>query len=110
MVIDDFKKALENKDYKLLAECFANRSRLFDYCPSTAGLNNFYIYGSKAIDMFYHNKFVLGGLEYYDVQVRSETVIDFYGKYSGNLIHAVGGIQDFDEETGLIRNMVILPA
>ena len=110
MIIADFKKAIETKDYKALSECFADRCRLFDYTPAGVGQNNFYIFGKAAVDMFYHNKFILGGLSFKDPRIISERSVDFYGTYGGVIIHAVATIEGFDSESGLISEMVIRPA
>ena len=61
MIIDDYIKALRSKDHRALAECFVEECRLFDYCPSLVGRENSFVYGRKAVDMFFHNQFVLGG-------------------------------------------------
>lgn len=110
MVIADFSKAMENKDYVALANCFSDQCRLFDYCPAGAGKDNYYIYGKKAVDMFYHNKFVLGGLKITDPLIVDERTVNFYCSYGGVVIHAVASILTYDSKTGLIKELVIRPA
>lgn len=110
MIIADYKKALETKDFKALSECFADNCRLFDYCPLGAGQPNSFIYGRKAVDMFYHNKFYLGGLSFSDARIIDERTLDFYGNYGGALVQGVATIETFDPETGLITDLVIRPA
>ena len=61
MIIKEFLDALSGRDYKKLSQCFGERSRLTDYCPAGVGRENFHIYGTRSIEMFYHNQFVLGG-------------------------------------------------
>ena len=110
MIIADFRDALLNKDYKALSECFSSHCRLFDYCPAVADQNNYYINGRQAIDMFYHNKFILGGYSIEDPLITDERTLNFYGRYSGVIIHGQATIESYDPETGLIKEMVIRPA
>lgn len=110
MVIADYKKAMLNKDYKALSECFAKKCSLFDYCPAGAGKEDFFIYGREAIDMFYHNQFILCGLSILDPQIVNERTLNFYGNYGGVIIHAVATIESYDPDSGLISEMVIRPA
>ncbi len=110
MIIADFSKALSNKDYTGLSNCFAEQCRLFDYCPAGVGGENFYIYGKRAVDMFYHNKFILGGLKVADPVIVDERTLNFYGYYGGVVLHAVASIEAYDQQSGLISEMVIRPA
>lgn len=110
MIIADYRDALLNKDYKALSECFSSHCRLFDYCPHGAGQNNFYINGREAIDMFYHNKFILGGYSIVDPIIVDERTLNFYGYYGGVIIHAQASIESYDPESGLIKEMVVRPA
>ena len=110
MILADFASAMERKDYVGMAKCFAVNSRLFDYCPGGLGKENFHIYGSLAIEMFYHNQFILGGLSVYDALIDSERTTNFYISYGGTIIHATATIEAYDPKSGLIREMVIRPA
>ena len=110
MIIADFSKAMLNKDYVALSDCFAEQCRLFDYCPTGAGQENFYIYGKKAVDMFYHNKFILGGYSILDPRIENERTLNFYCSFRGVVIHAVATIELYDYQSGLIKEMVIRPA
>ena len=110
MVIADYTNAAESKDYVALSNCFSDHCRLFDYCPAGIGQENFYIYGRKAVDMFYHNKFVLGGLTVMDPVIVDERTVNFYANYGGMVLHAVASIESYDSKTGLIKEMVIRTA
>ena len=110
MIIADFIHAMENKDYKAMSECFSDQCRLFDYCPLRIKNENYYVYGKKAIDMFYHNKFVLGGLGVLDPHIVDERTVNFYISYGGPINHAVATIESYDEHSGLIKELVIRPA
>lgn len=110
MVIADYAKAMENKDYTALSECFADHCRLFDYCPAGIGQDNFYIYGKRAVDMFYHNQFILGGLSVADPVIVDERTVNLYINYGGIIHHAVASIEAYDPKSGLISEMVIRPA
>lgn len=110
MVIADYRNAMEKKDYVALSNCFSDQCRLFDYCPAGIGRENFYIYGRKAVDMFYHNQFVLGGLTILDPVIVDERTVNFYSNYGGVVIHAVASIESYDPQSGLIKELVIRPA
>lgn len=110
MIIADFVNAMERKDYKAMSECFSDACRLFDYCPLRVKNENYYIYGKWAVDMFYHNKFVLGGLSVLDPQIVDERTVNLYISYGGAMNHAVATIESYDPKSGLIKEMVIRPA
>lgn len=110
MMIKDFADAMVNKDYVALSECFCDQSRLMDYCPAGKGQSNFFVYGDKAINMFYHNRFVLGGYAVYDPEIVNERTVNFYATYGGIILHAVASIEEYDKKTGLIQELVIRPA
>ena len=110
MMIADFSRAMLGKDYVALSQCFAEQCRLFDYCPAGAGEENFYIYGKRAVDMFYHNQFVLGGLSIQDPLIVDERTLNYYCNYGGAVMHVVASIEAYDPRSGLIKEMVIRPA
>ena len=110
MMIADYISAMEKKDYVALSECFAENCRLFDYCPAGIGQENFYIYVKQAVDMFYHNKFILGGFSVVDPIIVDERTVNFYATYGGVVMHVVAAIETYDAKTGKIRELVIRPA
>lgn len=110
MMIKNFIDAMVNKDHVALSQCFCDQSRMFDYCPSGRGLSNYFVYGSRAIDMFYHNKFFLGGYAIYDPEIVDERTVNFYASYGGAILHAVASIEAYDKKTGLIKELIIRPA
>lgn len=110
MIIADFVRAIEHKDHKAMAACFAEECRLFDYCPLRVRNENYYIYGQRAVEMFYHNKFVLGGLAFLDPRIVDERTVNLYISYGGQINHALATIESYDPHSGLIRELVIRPA
>lgn len=110
MMIKQFIDAMTAKDYTALSQCFCDQSRMFDYCPSVRSLPNYFVYGARAIDMFYHNKFFLGGFAVYDPEIVDERTANFYASYGGGILHAVATIEAYDKKTGLIKELVIRPA
>lgn len=110
MIIADFVHAMERKDYIAMSKCFADNSRLFDYCPSGFGKDTFHIFGARAVEMFYHNKFILGGMSVLDPWIENERTANLYISYGGIVIHATATIEQYDPKSGLIREMVIRPA
>lgn len=115
MIINDFVDAMQKKDHKALSECFTDSCRLFDYCPQLVGLENFYTYGKRAIDMFYHNQFVLHGFSMLDPRIIDERTVNFYADYDGVIVHALATIENCNDgvcslDDSLIQEMVIRPA
>lgn len=115
MVINDFVAAMQNKDYEALAACFAQDSRLFDYCPSVVKRENSFLFGRNAIEMFYHNKFTFGGYGILDPRVVSDRTVNFYADYHGTIIHALAQIENCTDgscalDDSLIQELVIRPA
>lgn len=115
MIIEDFVGALAAKDHQALAACFTEQCRLFDYCPSLVKRENAFIYGRCAVDMYYHNAFVLGGYSISDPRVIDERTANFYANYQGTLIHAIAQIENCSDgacslDNSLIREIVIRPA
>ena len=60
--------------------------------------------------MFYHNKFVLGGLSIHDPHIVDERTVNYYASYGGPLIHVIASIESYDPQSGFIKEMVIRPA
>ena len=110
MIIADFIRAMEAKDYTGMSRCFSDNCRLFDYCPASTGQDNSFIYGPRAVNMFYHNKFVLGGLSIKDPMIVDERTVNFYANYGGPIVHVVANIESYDPKSGHIKEMVIRPA
>ena len=109
-MIQKLVQALQEKDYKAMASCFAEECRLFDDCPLRIKNENYYIYGRWAVEMFYHNKFILGGLSFLDPRIQDERTINLYISYGGQVNHALATIESWEPESGLIRELVIRPA
>lgn len=115
MVINDLVTALQNKDHKAMAACFAEDCRLVDYCPSLVKRECSFVYGRRAVDMFFHNQFVLGGYSVHDPRVIDERTVNFYADYRGTIIHALAQIENCTDgvctlDNSLIQELVIRPA
>ncbi len=110
MLISDFANAMVKRDYIGLSKCFADESRCFDYCPGYAGKENYHVYGRRAIEMFYHNKFIIQNLYAMDPVIQDERNVNLYISYGGIIIHAVATILNYDPQNGLIQELVIRPA
>ena len=109
MIIQAFVEAMQNKDHEALAECFTETCRLFDYCPQLVGLENFYTYGKRAIDMFYHNRFLFRHFRITDARIVSDTQAYYYAVYDGYHVRALATITEFSSD-GLIERLVVRPA
>lgn len=102
-------KALADMDYKTLAECFSEDCKYFDYCPSCTGKENYFVYGSACIEMFFRNRFTFKRLIVSDPVVENETTASFFGAYDGPYIFAHFRIEEFDAN-GLIKKVVVHPS
>ena len=110
MLIADVVNALVKKDHVALSECLTDKCRMFDYCPMYIEKENFHIYGSCAVEMFYHNQFVLRGLEAYDPVIDDERTANLYISYGGTIIHAKVMIEKYSPVDGKIMELMIRPA
>jgi hypothetical protein len=102
-------KALESRDYKALAACFSEDGKYFDYCPSCNGKDNYFVYGSAAIEMFFRNRFTFDLLTISDPVAESDRTASFFGAYEGPYLFARFEIEELDAH-GLIKKAVVHPA
>jgi hypothetical protein len=102
-------KALESRDYKALAACFSEDGKYFDYCPSCNGKDNYFVYGSAAVEMFFRNRFTFDLLTVSDPVAESDRTASFFGAYEGPYLFARFEIEELDAH-GLIRKAVVHPA
>jgi hypothetical protein len=111
LMIQKLMKALEGMDYKGLAACFSEKCRYFDYCPSLYGKENYFVYGSDSVEMFFRNRFVNGYLVVASTRVESDKSASFFASYGCSVpfVYARAEIKEFDEN-GLIRKLLVHPA
>jgi hypothetical protein len=102
-------KALTEKDYKTLASCFSETCRYFDYCPSQNGEQNYFVYGSDCIEMFFRNRFTFDSFEAGDPVIEDDNTASFFGAYNGPYVFARMKIEAYDD-SGLIAKAVVHPA
>lgn len=110
MMIQSYVSAMKKKDYDALAQCFSDKCSLFDYCPAVVGKDNAFLYGKRAVDMYYHNKFILGGQSIHDPMIVDDRTVNLYMSYAGAIVHCKATIESYDPSSGLIKEMVIRPA
>lgn len=108
MTIKEFMTALEGQDFVALSKCFTENGKLNDYCPATCGKQNFHVYGSRTVEMFYRNQFFLGGLQVSHVKVETPERASFLISYGNQVARAVATIAA--SEGGLLSEVNILPA
>lgn len=98
------------KDYQALSGASPTTPACSITAPPVIGKENSFIYGPRAVDMFYHNRFVLHSLAIHDPMIVDERTVNYYANYGGPLVHVVANIESYDPKSGLIREMVIRPA
>lgn len=108
-MIEKALRALESRDYKALAACFSEDSRYFDYCPSTNGKENYFVYGSAGIEMFFRNRFTFDLLTVSDPVIETDRKANFFGAYEGPYLFARFEIEEVDA-AGRIKKAVVHPA
>ena len=108
-MINKLLKALYEKDYVGLAECFARDCKYSDYCPSLNGNPNYFVNGKEGVEMFFRNRFVFNHFEIASPRAESETEGTFFGYYDAPYVYARVRIEGLDEN-GLITKLVISAA
>ena len=108
-MIGKVMQAMENKDYKALAECFADRGKLFDYGPACNGLDSYFCYGRDHIEMFYRNRFVHDHLRIGQTRVEGNSRGSYFASYDGPYVYVRFEIERTDEN-GKILKAIIHPA
>lgn len=109
MSMQSLMAALEQKDFRSLAACFSESGQIDDYCPGRLGKNNFHVYGSRTVEMFYRNQFALGGLAISNVKIQDDRSASFLISYRNYTVYAGAKISALDSE-GKIRRLTINPA
>lgn len=107
-MIEKALKAMVDRDYKTFAACFSEDCKYFDYCPSCNGKDNYFVYGSDGIEMFFRNRFTFEHILVSDPVVEDEKTASFFGAYEGPYIFARFRIEEFDA-SGLIKKAVVHP-
>ena len=98
--------ALKDQDYKTFAACFSEDGRYFDYCPSSNGYDNWFLYGKEAIEMFFRNRFAYDYLIVSDPVLEGESKASFFGAYDGPYLFAMLEIAEISDD-GLIQKAVV---
>lgn len=102
-------KALSEKDYVGLSECFADECKYIDYCPALNGNENYYVYGKEAVEMFFRNRFVHNHFEIASPRIEDGVTATFFGYYDAPFVYSRLLIEKTDEN-GKIMKLVVSPA
>ena len=108
MVIEKVVESLIAKDFKGFSNCFTADAQIDDICLEYVGKPNWCTCGKCAIEMFYHNKFVLGGFSAREGAVVNESKATIITNYRGKDV--VAKIRISLNDNGLIDKMIIKPA
>ena len=107
-MIERFMRNMEAKDYKAMADMMSSRCRYIDYCPSTFNMENYHLYGSEAVEMFFRSKFFFGEIQVSDIAVVSNTRANYIVAYGDIHLYVCAKIEEFDED-GKIKVLVVRP-
>ncbi len=105
-MIEKYLKTIIDNDYKALAACFSPKCHYVDSCPSTVGGANYHLYGTKSLEMFFHNKFTFQKVTLYDYVIEDDNHVNFFVSTHGFYIFARVTIERFSPE-GLIDVMTV---
>lgn len=108
-MIEKVIEAMLKKDYVSLSKCFAQKCRYFDYCPIGTKKENYHIYGSAGIEMFFHNKFVFNIFSISDPIIDDENTANYLVSYGGTYLHVQAKAEQYSDD-GLIQELVVRPA
>jgi hypothetical protein len=101
--------AFISKNSEELASFFSEDCVYFDYCPSSVGRQNYYLYGRDGLEMFFRNRFASGQFEIGSPKVEGPDTASFFGAYYGPYVFARIRIEEFGDD-GLVRKAVVHPA
>ncbi len=108
-MIEKALDALAAKNWTAFAACFSEDGRYIDYCPSCNGGDNYFVYGSAAIEMFFRNRFTFDHLDVFDPVIEHARRGNYFAAYDGPYLHARFEIEAFADD-GLIKYAVVRPA
>ncbi len=106
--IEKYIAALEKCDNKALAEIFAPDGTFRDYCPNSAGRQEYHVYGREAIDMFFKNKFSFRQYLISDAEIVNDEQAEFVASIGGYYVMAIATVRRVDEN-GLITRLTVRP-
>ena len=107
-MIERIMRALEQKQFKELSECFSRDGIYVDYCPALEGGECYYVYGREAIEMFFRNRFVHEHFEAASVRIEGEKRATYFGYYDAPFVYASAEIEGVDDE-GLVTRFTARP-
>ncbi len=108
-LIERYIKAMEDRDCVSLSECFAVKSRLFDFCPIGYKMANYHVYGRESIEMFFNNKFFFKKIQISDPVFEDDMTANYLVSYEGQYLHVEATVESVSED-GLIQELTIRPA
>lgn len=109
-IINRLINAVKEQNYKAVSACFEDSkdTKFIDYCPINVGVNNYFVYGSCAIEMFFRDKFYNNSYFIAEEKIESENSATFFGCYCGRYYFGRLTIEEMGKN-GLIKKAVIRP-
>ena len=110
-MIEKLIRAIKAEDYMAAAACFADGINVIynDYCPSRVGLDDYYIRGRSALELFFRDKFYNRSFIILEERIEDEKNATFFGCYSGKYCYCKLTVETVDEE-GKITRAAVRPA
>ena len=105
-LIDAFRKM----DYAAVKNCFEDSDKVqyIDYCPINVGFDNYFIYGSNAIEIFFRSSFAYNTFSIYEEQIENDNTATFFGCHNSKFYFARLTIEELGYN-GLIKKVVVRP-
>ncbi|MBQ8975719.1 MAG: hypothetical protein IJ072_08385 [Oscillospiraceae bacterium] len=102
--------AIKARDYEAVTQCFEDSEKVcyIDYCPINVGYDNFFIYGSRAVEMFFRDKFFNGSFCIEQERIEDENSATFFGCYNNKYYFGRLTVEELGEN-GLIKKAVVRP-
>ncbi|MCD8286009.1 MAG: hypothetical protein LUD50_02130 [Clostridia bacterium] len=105
-IIERYLNTIMENDYRGLAECFSETCHYVDTCPGTISGVNYHLYGTKALEMFFHNKFTFQRISISDYVIEDDRHVNFFVSTRGYYIFARATIERFSPD-GLIDVLTV---
>ena len=107
-MVEKLIDAMKAEDWAAAADCFADGRdvRYSDYCPSRVGLDDRFIWGHNAVELYFRDKFYNRTFFILEERIEDEKNATFFGCYSGKYCYCKLTVEETDGNGKIIRAAV----